>query len=71
MNFIDSIVNKAKKDIKNIVLPEATDIRILKAASKVVKEEIANIFLIGNKNEIQKIAEKEKIDIADIEILFN
>ena len=55
MNFIDSIVNKAKKDIKNIVLPEATDIRILKAASKVVKEKIANIFLIGNKDEILQI----------------
>lgn len=68
MNFIDSIVNKAKKDIKNIVLPEATDIRILKAASKVVKEKIANIFLIGNKDEIQKIAKKEKIDIKNIEI---
>ena len=30
MSFIDEIKNRAKKEIKTIILPEATDIRILK-----------------------------------------
>ena len=34
MNFIESIKNRAKKEIKTIVLPEAEDIRTLKARSE-------------------------------------
>lgn len=69
MNFINNITQKAKRNIQNIVLPEATDIRILKAASKVVEEKVANPILIGDNQEIQKIADKEKIDIKNIEIV--
>lgn len=69
MNFINNIIQKAKKDIQNIVLPESTDIRILNAASKVVEEKIANIILIGDKEEIEKIAIREKINIKNIKIV--
>ena len=34
MTFIEQIKERARKDIKTIVLPEATDIRILKATEK-------------------------------------
>ena len=48
MNFIDTIKERAKKDIKTIVLPETEDIRTLQATEKVLKEGFANIVLIGN-----------------------
>ena len=32
MNFIEEIKQRARKDLKTIVLPEAEDIRILEAA---------------------------------------
>ncbi|MBP5678587.1 MAG: phosphate acetyltransferase [Bacilli bacterium] len=48
MNFIESIKERAKKDKKTIVLPETMDERVLEAASKVLKEGIAHIILIGN-----------------------
>ena len=38
MSFIEKIKERAKSDIKTILLPEAEDIRILKAAEKVLKE---------------------------------
>ena len=41
MNFIGEIKNKAKKEIKTIVLPEAEDIRTLQAVSKVEQEGFA------------------------------
>ena len=61
--FIDSIIKKASKNIKTIVLPEATDIRILKATEKLTEEKIANIILVGNKEEIQDIANNNNINI--------
>ena len=38
MAFIDQIKQRAKNEIKTIVLPEATDVRILEAAEIVKKE---------------------------------
>ena len=54
MNFIESIKERARKEIKTIVLPEAEDIRTLKAAEMTLKEKYANIILIGNKEEVLK-----------------
>ena len=52
MNFIDKIIEKAKTDIKTIVLPESEDIRVLEAAEKITKAGFANVILIGDINEI-------------------
>ena len=38
MNFIESIKERARKEIKTIVLPEAEDIRTLKATEIAIKE---------------------------------
>ena len=54
MSFIDEIKNRAKKDIKKIVLPESEDDRTLKATSEVLKQKFAEIILIGNKEKILK-----------------
>ena len=45
MSFIDTIKEKAKKNIKRIILPETMDIRVLEAAEKCVNEKIADIIL--------------------------
>ncbi len=57
MGFIDVIKERAKKDIKTIVLPESDDRRTLEAASRILAEGIANIVLVGNKDSIAKGAE--------------
>jgi phosphate acetyltransferase len=56
MKFLERISERAKADIKTIVLPETTDKRVIKAASIVMEEEIANVILIGNPDEISKLA---------------
>ncbi len=38
MSFIEEVKQRAKKEIKTIVLPEAEDIRILEATNQVLKE---------------------------------
>ena len=69
MTFIEQIKERAKENIKTIVLPEAEDIRVLQATEQVLKEGYAKIVLIGNKEEIQKKAETNKVDITDADII--
>lgn len=66
MNFIDSIKAKAKADKKTIVLPETEDLRTIQAAEKILKEDIANLILIGNKDKVAKMAKGYDIEGATI-----
>jgi phosphate acetyltransferase len=56
MGFIEKIKACAKANLKTIVLPEANDIRTIEACSKILKEGLAKIILIGKKDEIIKKA---------------
>ena len=46
MSFLERIKERAKKDVKTIVLPESMDRRTLEAADKILKEGIANLIII-------------------------
>lgn len=69
MSFIDEIKQRAKKQIKTIVLPEAEDIRILKATEQVLKEQYANIVLVGDNEKIEKKAKENNIIIEGAKIV--
>lgn len=69
MSFIDDIKKRAKQEIKTIVLPEATDIRTLKATDKILKKEFCKIILIGNKEEILNLAKENDLDVSKSEII--
>ena len=65
--IIDSIIKKAKTDIKKIVLPEITDSRVLEAASIIANKKIADIVLIGNNKEIEKA--KNNYDLSSVSFI--
>lgn len=69
MNFIENIKQRARKEIKTIVLPEAEDIRTLQATEIALKEKYAKIILIGNKEVILEKAKKNNINIEKAEIV--
>ena len=69
MTFIDAMKEKARKDIKNIVLPEADDVRVLKATEMVLNEGFANIMLIGGTDEIKNLAKENNINIDGVQII--
>lgn len=69
MSFIEKIKEKARKDIKTIILPEATDERILQATEMVKKEKYAKIILLGNEEQIKQIAQEKEIDINGTQII--
>ena len=69
MEFIEEIKQRARKSIKKIVLPEASDIRIIKAASIALTEEYADVILLGNKDEIEKKAKENGLNISKATII--
>ena len=69
MAFIDDIKNRAKQSIKTIILTESEDKRVLKAAQKVKEEGFANIILIGNEQDANKLAKENNIDISGIPVI--
>ena len=66
MSFLERIKERAKKDVKTIVLPESMDRRTLEAADKILKEGIANLIIIGTDEEISKNSEGLDISKATI-----
>ena len=52
MNLIDSIIARAKANRQRIVLPESMEERTLTAADRAVADQLADIILIGNRDEI-------------------
>lgn len=69
MSFIEGLKNKAKQSIKTIILTESEDKRVLKAAQKVKEEGFANIILIGNEQDANKLAKENNIDISGIPVI--
>ncbi|MBP3255679.1 MAG: phosphate acetyltransferase [Clostridia bacterium] len=69
MSFIEGIKEKARQNIKTIVLPESNDVRVLTAAAKVKEEGFADVILVGNKDSINELANENNIDIANIKIV--
>lgn len=64
MSFIEEIKNIAKKDIKTIVLPEATDKRILEATDVILKEGFAKIILLGDEDIILQTANENGFNVS-------
>ena len=69
MSFIEEIKERARKDIKTILLPEAEELRTLEATRIVLDEKFAKVILIGNKEKVLKKATENNIDISDVEII--
>ena len=67
MNFLEELKKSAKEDKKTIVLPESLEMRTLEATQEIIKEDIANIILVGNKEEI--LAKTGNLDISGATII--
>lgn len=69
MSFIEEIKMRAKADRRTIVLPEAMDIRILKATEILLSEKVVDIVLLGNEEKIRNIAQEAKINLQHAQIV--
>ena len=69
MDIMKSVYEKAKKANQKVVLPESNDARIIKAAQEIGEKGYAQVILIGNKEEVMKLAKQENCTLEKAEII--
>ncbi len=67
--IIDKIVEKASQKNKTIVLPESHDERVLKAAEKLTKNNIASVITLGDEAKINEAAKNLGVNLAGVKIV--
>jgi malate dehydrogenase (oxaloacetate-decarboxylating)(NADP+) len=63
------IINKAKTKPKRVVLADAENLSVLKAAKEVREDGIATPILLGNREVIEQMLADNKIDLPNLEII--
>lgn len=61
MALIEQLVARAKSQKQRIVLPEGTEERTLKAADRILAEEVADLILIGDPEQVMELADKHEL----------
>lgn len=71
MSIFELLKNKVQSASKKycIVFPEGNDERVLRAAVKLAQDEVVAPILLGNKNQINNLANKEKLALDNIEVI--
>ena len=69
MRMIEKVWQKARANVRRVVLPEGDEPRTVQAAARVRDEGLARPVLLGNPTEIQKVASGVGADISGIEII--
>ncbi len=63
--FIDRLKSTAKRNIRNIILPEAEDERVLRAAEYLLQEKICNVTLVAD----PKIIDTSDFNLSGVQIV--
>lgn len=71
INLINEIVKRAKASRQRIVLPEGNEERTLKAANQILTDEVADLILLGERDEILKSAVKFGLGNIDKATIIN
>lgn len=61
--------NLQKKELRKIVFPEATDERILTAASRLANENLVSPVLVGNVTKVNQLADSLEVNISGCEVI--
>ena len=69
MSFIDKIKERAKQDVKTIVLPETDDRRTLIAAAKILQEGTAKLVMVGKEEKIMDGARWLEVDLSQVKVV--
>ena len=69
MNILEKIEQRAAAAIQHILLPEAEDLRTLRAARQVSERGFARVSLVGRPDRVEAIAKQEGIDISGVSLI--
>ncbi len=63
MDLLTSFKKRAIENRKTIVLPEGSEPRVIKAAASILEKGIANLYILGNEDEINNIANAQGVSV--------
>ncbi|RMF61880.1 MAG: phosphate acetyltransferase, partial [Calditrichaeota bacterium] len=69
MSFIEEIRRKASGLKRRIVFPEGNEVRVLQAADFLQRNGLARCVLLGREREIAEIADQNRIQLKDMEVI--
>lgn len=69
MDFINQIKERARQDVKTIVLPESNDRRTLIAAATILKEGLAKVIMVGKEDKIMDGARWLELDLSRVVVV--
>jgi len=67
--FLEQVKQRAKSQIKTIVLPESLEKRTLKATEQILKEGLCKLILIGDESTIKQEATNNGVNIDGVTII--
>ena len=69
MAMFDKLVSNLKESRKTIVFTEGTDTRILSATDRLLKEDLMDVILCGNKEEVEKAAKEGGFNVEKATVI--
>lgn len=69
MDALSIIKENARNKDRQVVLPEGTEPRVIKAAKTIIAEKIARVTIIGEPSKIDKLAQEHGLDLAQVEVI--
>ena len=69
MAMFDKLVSNLKESRKTIVFTEGTDARILSATDRLLKEDLMDVVLCGNKEEVEKAAKEGGFNVEKATVI--
>ena len=69
MSFLGQVRKKALQAHRRIVLPETNDERVIRAASQILKEGLAQVILVGNQEAIMHSAKAYEVSLSGAKIV--
>lgn len=69
MDVIEQFKQRARENKKTIVLPEGKELRIIKAAAKIINQDLAELIILGDREKVKQLAEEAGVNINKATII--
>jgi phosphate acetyltransferase len=69
LRFLHDLIERARSQRRHIVLPEGTDVRILRAAEILHRRDVCELTVLGREADIRELAASQGIDLTGINIV--
>ncbi|WP_082574890.1 phosphate acetyltransferase [Arthrobacter sp. Soil763] len=69
LRFLHDLIERARAQRRHIVLPEGTDVRILRAAEILHRRDVCELTVLGREADVRELAATQGIDLAGINIV--